>query len=224
MPVITISRQYGSAGEAIAYAAARELGYDYVDKELLAEVAQLANASETDIEAFDERDERGLLSFLKKTFLGSVAYDYTMYYPFIWGADPPNFYRRPVQPAVPILTQKELVQCFNTVIDRLWQRGDIFLVGRGSQIVLKEKPNTIHIRFVAPLEVRCARIMQEQSLSHDAALARIREADKQRAQYLRRYYDANWSDPTLYHLVVNTGLCSKDSVVKFIIGFIRTIA
>lgn len=223
MAVITVSRQFGSHAEIIARTLSERLGYEYVDKELLAEVGQLANASPSDLEPYDERGERGIRAFLSKSFLGSVAYDYTMYYPFVWGADPPSFYRSSSAPNSAPLTQRELIRCFKTVFDRLWQRGNVVIMGRGSQVVLKQKPHTFHLRLVASFEERCQRVMQEYSLSESDAQERVEEADKQRAQYLKRYYHADWSDPSLYHLIVNTGLASREAVLGSVLALVEAM-
>jgi hypothetical protein len=54
MGVITISRQFGCAANEIAAKVAEALGYEVVDKELLAHVAAEAQASEEEVAKYDE--------------------------------------------------------------------------------------------------------------------------------------------------------------------------
>ena len=70
MAVITVSREYASRGEHIAKQIAQRLGYSYFGKEILADVARVANTTEDKILQYDEKiNEHGLHSFLRKLFV-----------------------------------------------------------------------------------------------------------------------------------------------------------
>ena len=73
MAVITVSREYGSRGEEITQEVAKELGYSYFDKDILADVARIANTTEDEIRQYDEKDEHGLYTFLKKLFIAQLS-------------------------------------------------------------------------------------------------------------------------------------------------------
>ena len=83
MAVITVSREYGSRGEEITQEVAKELGYSYFDKDILADVARIANTTEDEIRQYDEKDEHGLHTFLKKLFIAQplVVAEFPYYYP-----------------------------------------------------------------------------------------------------------------------------------------------
>jgi cytidylate kinase len=55
-------------------------------------------------------------------------------------------------------------------------------------------------------------------LDRRAAQSRVRASDRARFDYLRRYHDADWLDPTLYHLVLNTGRMSIAAAADLIIA------
>ena len=80
MAVITVSREYGTHGEQIAQQVAEGLGYSYFDKEILTDVARVANTTEEKISSYDEKDEHGMRCFLTKLFMpdypGFVHYPY----------------------------------------------------------------------------------------------------------------------------------------------------
>jgi cytidylate kinase len=59
--------------------------------------------------------------------------------------------------------------------------------------------------------------MTAERLGKRAAENRVKADDRARADYLRRYHGVNWLDPTLYHLVVNTGCLSVEAAVELII-------
>jgi cytidylate kinase len=84
--------------------------------------------------------------------------------------------------------------------------GDVVIVGRGGQMALRGRPDVLHVRVVAPLAERIARLGQEKNIPAEAARACLEASQKARSRYLRRCYGVNVDDPGLYHLVVNTGL------------------
>ncbi len=59
--------------------------------------------------------------------------------------------------------------------------------------------------------------MASQGLSKREAQSRVRDSDRARSDYLRRYYDVDWLDPTLYHLTINTGRIPISTAVELIV-------
>lgn len=83
--------------------------------------------------------------------------------------------------------------------------GNIVIVGRAGQVILRDHPSAFHVQVIAPLEVRVKRLAEEKQISPDASRAQIEASDRQRRSYLRRFYHVRWNDPGLYDLVLNTG-------------------
>jgi len=104
----------------------------------------------------------------------------------------------------PVSAEKEYLDAIRGLIEELAREGDILIVGRGGQAVLQGWPNTLHVRVIAPLEVRVKRLAEEQGIRADAALAQVRASDRRRKRFVERAYHVNWSDPSLYDLVLNT--------------------
>jgi cytidylate kinase len=92
------------------------------------------------------------------------------------------------------------------IIRELADEGDVVIVGRGGQVVLRGRPDVLHVRVVAPLEVRIASLQQKKNVSAEAARTRLEASDKARARYLWRSHSARLDDPALYHFIINTGL------------------
>jgi cytidylate kinase len=71
MPVITISRQMGSRGEEIAQVVARQLNYEYMDKNRIAEALRKYGLQPLEIETFDEKKPPfwDYMSIQRKRFL-----------------------------------------------------------------------------------------------------------------------------------------------------------
>ena len=103
-------------------------------------------------------------------------------------------------------------------IIRYWaDKGKTVIVGRGGQMVLRDRPEVFHVRVVAPFEMRVAQLQQEENISAESACARLEASAKTRARYLRRSYGVQIDDPTLYHLTLNTGLLGLSQAVNLVI-------
>ena len=224
MAVITVSREYYSGGTQIARQVAQDLGYNYFDKNILAEVARATNTTAKQVSRYDERCENGLKGFLKKLFVPEFSryLDFPYYYyPSEFLMDSYPIERDAAFEDDLIPTEAEVFGSFQHVIEKLWKMDNVVIVGRGSQIVLAGKPNTLHVRFVAPLANRIERVMEDQGIVYPLAEREIEAVDKQHAQYIKHYYDADWADAKHYDLVLNTGSMSDEQAAKVIIAAVR---
>ncbi len=95
-------------------------------------------------------------------------------------------------------------QAVRQVMEELVAEGQVVIVGRAGQVILRGHPEVLHVQIVAPASVRAERIARRQNIPIEAALAQVTASDRTRRNYLRRYYRVRWDDPLLYDLVVNT--------------------
>jgi cytidylate kinase len=86
----------------------------------------------------------------------------------------------------------------------LAEQGDVVIIGRAGQVILHDHPSALHIKVIAPQELRAARIAQQQDIHLEAARAQVTASDRTRKNHLRYYYHARWDDPQLYDLIINT--------------------
>lgn len=107
-------------------------------------------------------------------------------------------------------------QAVNQVMDGLTAEGNVVIVGRAGQAILHERTGVLHVRLVAPLEVRVERVAQRQNIGLEFAREQVKASDKARAYYLKRFYRMSWDDPYLYDLIINTGRTSTNSAVEVI--------
>jgi cytidylate kinase len=103
------------------------------------------------------------------------------------------------------------------IIRDLADQGNVVIVGRGSQMVLRSRPDVLHVRVVAPFEARVAQLQEERQVSAESARACLEASDKARTRYLRRSHAVRLNDPTLYHLTLNTGFLSLSQAVDLVI-------
>jgi cytidylate kinase len=102
----------------------------------------------------------------------------------------------------------------SAVIRDVGNHGDVVIVGRGSQVVLKDLQNTLHALVIAPTEQRIEDTMRREGLSHDAAVKRLHDVDKGRATFHRKFFKVEVDDPSLYHLTLNTGRLSLEQTAE----------
>ena len=98
-----------------------------------------------------------------------------------------------------------LVQHTTDTVLRLAAMGNVILVGRGSSVIAARMRHVFHVRLVAPLADRIAHAATYYRLDEQEAGKLVRSKDEGRRRYLRRYFDAEVDDATLYDLTLNTG-------------------
>lgn len=102
------------------------------------------------------------------------------------------------------------------LIGHLAEDHDLVVVGRGGQCLFRDRPGTLHVQVVASRSHRVRQLRKSEYLSDREARREIRALEKQRSEYLRFLYQRNWTDPTLYDLVLNLERLSVDQAVRLI--------
>ncbi len=95
-------------------------------------------------------------------------------------------------------------------------RGNVVLVGRGTAHLLSDAEGCCHVRLVAPLEWRAARVAQLMNMSLEEATARCVREDRVRKKFDRYFFGPGAGQPSSYDLVVNTARYSIDETVALI--------
>jgi cytidylate kinase len=227
MPVFTISRQLGSHGEEIAAGVAQALGLRLVDAETINRAAQKAGVPQLALIELEHEGERGIANQVLKAlrtmpstlpYATSPAGEEGATRPERLGLTIPFFgLFSPLAPPISA-SLDSYVHMVDLVIRGLAHEGNVLIVGRGGQTVLKKHPDAVHIQIVAPLPHRTEVIMTRHGMDKRAAQNRLRTSDRSRFDYLRRYHDADWLDPTLYHLVINTGRVTVATAIDLVIA------
>lgn len=99
-------------------------------------------------------------------------------------------------------------------------KGNVVIVGRAGQVILRGQPGVLHVRVVAPLDIRAERLATAHGIALESARAQVEASDKFRRHYLKRFYRVSWDDPELYDLVVNTGRVSPATAAEMIVQLI----
>ena len=203
MPVITIRGQLGSGTKDIGKLIAQKLNINYIDREIMAEVAERLQSPEESI-AHKEMPPSALLWRIEEA-LGKVASAYSNY--------PITNLMAPKMP----LDDREYTLGLEAVIKDIAKGRSIVIRGRGSQFILKDFPGAFHVMVVAPLEARVVRVMETLKLDEGEASKEIAHFDKGRQEFGKRYFHADIEDPVYYDLVINTGHFSLEAAASIVV-------
>ncbi|MEP7216447.1 MAG: cytidylate kinase-like family protein [Anaerolineaceae bacterium] len=204
--VLTIARQHGAGGEAIALAVARQLGLRHVDYEVFRSAAEQAGTSPETLESAAQH--RGLLARLLDSFARTAPASVEMW------TTPVSLY------SSQLYTSAEYRIFIEDAIRDLAEQGDVVIVGHGAQLVLANRPDTYRVLITGSVDKRVARAVA-QGLPMDDARRSIRDADEERVAYFREFYGAGWLDPASYDLVINTDLTNIEQAVAIVVNAVK---
>jgi len=199
MRAITISREYGSGGGEIAARLAKRLGWRLIDHEV---VAQVAHALGISPEEAAERDEQ-VEGFISRLLSGMRL-------------SAPEILVTGSPPIAPQKLERAEHDVLHRIVEEAANEGHVVIVGRGGQVILAERRDTLHVRIIAPLDARVTYVARREQLSPSAARARVQMKDRARARYMQTLYHCQHTDPHLYDLVINTAILDIDSAVDLI--------
>jgi cytidylate kinase len=186
MPVITVSRMFGSGGSVIAAEVARALGWTLVDNAFVEGVAGRLGTTPAAVEAIEER-----VPTLAERLADAFALGSSEVVSASLGS--------PMPPS-----EQRVLEMTRRMIDDTLSRGPAVLVGRGAQAYLESRVDALHVLCSAPMDALVARVVDRERITPVEAAALIREKNHQRAQFVRRNWGRDWLSPEHYHLCLNT--------------------
>ena len=193
--IITIGREYGSGGRAIAQIVADKLGVKLYDKDLLSEIAKESGLCE---EVLKSHDEKPVTSFFY-----SLANDVRNGFG--------NFNDIPIN-------QKAFIASFET-IQKIAEKESCVIVGRCSDYVLKDFPNVTNVFINADLEDKIELVTKLDGVTQNKAIDIIQKKDKDRANYYNYYSDRKWGAAATYDLCINSSHIGYEGAANAIIYF-----
>lgn len=215
MAIITISRQYGSGGDEIANRVCRIMGYRIFDKSMIQRGAVETGLTRQEILDFCEENYK-MQGFLDRLF------NRTRQAAQAWSWADEGFRSTEIVS----LGEENGLTLIQHAIRGAYQLGDMVILGRGGQVILQEHSEVLHVRIEAPLTDRIQRIRAQLKQAgpapegkgdlRKAAQTLIESRDASSKDYLRRFYGVDWSDPLLYHAVINTGRLGIDLAAETI--------
>ncbi len=114
------------------------------------------------------------------------------------------------------IQRRNFLHVLQAVIYDFADKGNAVIIGRGGQVMFKNLPGVLHVRIVAPFDIRVRRMMEREKKEESLIAEMLRRSDRDSAGFTQSFFDADWDDQSLYDLVINTQKLSENSAVKTI--------
>jgi cytidylate kinase len=200
--IVTIEREYGSGGGEIAQLLAKQLGWKLWDQLLTEEIARLAECPKAVVEHREERTDplyyRLFKSFLRGSYEGSL-----------------NAHK------LKVVDSESILKLTERVVLHAAKTGNSVIVGRGSQQFLKNRQDTLRIFLYAPREEKVRRLLAR-GKSEAEAEQLVDTVDRERADFIQKFFHVEWPDRTLYHTMINTAI-GDQAVLHMILDFMKSL-
>lgn len=195
--IITISREFGSAGRTIGHLLAEKLGIPFYDKELVDHIALESGFAPNYIEEHGEHAPGKSIfaySFAQQSVPGIMNGLSTA--DFLWK-----------------------VQC--NVILQLAEKGPCVIVGRNADYILKDREDCLHAFIHADMDFRANRIVTLYGESEKSPEARLNEKDKRRKVNYHHYTGQEWGATENYDICLNSGSIGIDNCVEILYNIVK---
>jgi cytidylate kinase len=200
--IITIEREYGSGGGEIAQALAKQLGWKLWDQLLTEEIARLADCPKSVVEGREEKTDplyyRLFKSFLRGSYEGSL-----------------NAHK------LKLVDSECILKFTEQVVQHAAKTGNSVIVGRGSQQFLRKRQDTLRVFLYAPREDKVRRL-RARGKSEQEAEQLVDTVDRERVDFIQKYFHVEWPDRVVYHTMINTAI-GDDAVLRMILDLIETV-
>jgi cytidylate kinase len=198
--IISIEREFGAGGAAIAKALAKRLGWKLWDESLTAEIARLAKVDASAVEQIEERVDPLFYRLMKVFMRGS-------------------FERSLPVSGLEHLDADRMVTFMHRVVEQAATDGKCVIVGRGAPFFLRRRNDAFHVFVFAPWDEKIRRV-RELGKTEAQAIDLVSTIDNERATFIKRYFGKEWPSRELYHLMINSKV-GDDLVVETVLSEIE---
>jgi len=200
--LVTIEREYGCGGGAIAAELADRLGWKLWDHLLTEEIARTANVDPSAVMRCDERMDSRLHRLAKSFWRGSYE-------------------RNSAALGSQVFDTDRMMSLMQETMNRIAQEGNAVVVGRGGPYFLRENPDAFHVFLYAPRAEKIRRTIAD-GHSRSEAEDLVDSVDRERVAYVKHYFNADWPTRSLYHLMLNTAV-GNEPVVQTILDTMHLV-
>jgi len=189
--VITISRQFASLGRTIAQELSKRLGIEFYDRDI---VEAAANRMQLPVSVISDEEEQANNAFLRRKHLLGLG-------------------------VVPL--DDEIFQVEANIIQDLTARESCIIVGRCGHFLLKDHPKSLHVYVYAPYEARLYNCMNVLQMDEKTAQRMIREVDKDREIYRKRYAKGMDNVYDAFDLMIDSSRFGVEGTVSILTGIVK---
>lgn len=202
MGIVTVSAAYGAAGAEISRAVSDRLGLAFHDRAIPAQVAGRLGVTVAEAEANDETVVRGLWRLVAS--LGTMP-------------DPVGG----VLPTATLPDARAYRQQTERVLTEIADGPGGVVLGRAGALVLKDRPDALHVRLDGPVERRLELAAARSDRTREEVRREMEANDRAREAYVRHFYRCDPAEAAHYHLVVDSTAFSVDTVVELVVTAAR---
>jgi len=198
--VITIGRQYGSAGRHIGEQLAKKLGIKFYNNELISLAAKKSGMAD---HVVSEADEKATNSLLYTLAMGSS----------FWGGNAGVAFDMPINDKL-FVTQSEIIK-------EIADNESCVFIGRCADYVLRGYPNLINLFIYAPLEFRAQHIVDYHDVKPEKSKDVAIKTDKRRANYYNYYTGQKWGKLENYDLAVDSSRLGIETTAEMLYQYVE---
>ena len=200
--IVTMEREYGCGGGEIAQRLAERLGWKLWDQLLTEEIARLGSCTTEVVARREERTDplhyRLFKSFLRGSYEGSL-----------------NAHK------LKLIDSESILKFTESVVQQAASTGNCVIVGRGSQLFLRSRKDTLRVFLYAPREDKVRRLLAR-GKSEQEAEELVDTVDLERAAFIDKYFKVEWPSRSVYHAMINTAI-GDETVVKTIVDVMKAL-
>ncbi len=119
-------------------------------------------------------------------------------------------------PKLSLVDRETILKTTRGVVEDAAKMGNCVILGRGSQQFLKNRQDTLRIFLYAPRADKVRRLLSRGKSEKDAEEL-VDSVDGERADFVRKYFSADWPDRPIYHAMLNTAIgdeCTADMILS----------
>ena len=197
---VCISHATGAGGEEVGRLVAGDLGFLFVDDEIVAQAAA-GGGIHLDEVADEERRKSLAARLVEALGQGGEAWAVTH------GSSPSQEARR----------SDDIRALIRETIAQTATRGRVVIVAHGASHVVPPGTEALRVLVTASPTTRARRVGDAKGLDDAGAMREVKREDAARRDYLRRFYDIDEELPTQYDVVVNTDVLSLEQAARLVV-------
>jgi cytidylate kinase len=198
MAVITISRQYGAGAMALGKMLAEKYGYTFASREIVQQIADKAQVS-TDFVLSVEKEAGTRLSRFMTRIISSRG-----------------MVSKILKDDSGYIDEKLYLDYLVLTVVQIADEGNAVIMGRGSQYILRNHPDCIHILVVDNFDNRVARVEKREKITREQAARLVANQDKRRLNLYHQLGKQDYDSPALYHMVLNMSRLSLEKAFDLV--------
>jgi cytidylate kinase len=118
-------------------------------------------------------------------------------------------------------TDEQMIEVTRHIIEEAIARGPLVVVGRGTQEMLAEREDTLHIFCYAPRKALIGRTAERENVSWEEAARLVDDTNKQRDQWVRLHWERDRRAIDNYDLSINTDRLGIDGATELVVAAAR---